>query len=450
MGLAASVLSASLLDANTTAFFAIVTDIGPSNSAALVTERGFRPIVATARARLWTTLLAFLGLGAGFGLVSNVLFNVLVRLILPQVSACRMPLAAACTVMLINLGLAFVFFPETLGKQAPKKNEDEEEQKNSGVGDDGGPRGAKTTQVVAPTMTRRRQRKNDSSRGDGSTTTSSKNDSSQNPRLGGLSHSGGSGPCRFAAELLGSIKFLMRNAQTRTYALVLAFYHFASVASLSMPWWTDLRFHWRELDFSLWGCSFVVVGLVMYGVVGPCILKRASSKKLIMVALPIGCIAPALFGLAWKPWMWYVAGVLWGPAVLAEPLLLATMSSSFSEAEQGEFSGAYQSVKGLAKFVSPFIIMALFTASVEGYDCEADGLEFRPAAGAIFYYSAAMTTLAAVIFWCRRHFVNAGDGLITPVPSIELEEIFVEDRQQVQIEEGLETGEWVAAEVVRF
>ena len=46
--------------------------------------------------------------------------------------------------------------------------------------------------------------------------------------------------------------------------------------------------------------------------------------------------------------------------VVTEPLVLAELSSSFSTVEQGRFSGAYQSIKGLTRIASPFLVMVLF------------------------------------------------------------------------------------------
>lgn len=426
-GLIASFLASSFLDANTTVFFAIVTDIGPSHDRVEVRGYRFREKVANARARLWTTLLAFLGLGAGFGLVSNIMFNIMMRLMLPQVSACRVPLAASCIMLSINLGLAYRYFPETLEKQELKNDE----MNNAKM-------------ALKKDVEDVRFRGRTSSQGVETKEEKQANGAHSLGRWAGCVR----GLVRFVDNLLGPIKFLMRNAQTRTYALVLAFFNLGSVFVIALPWWSDLRFHWRELDFALFGCALVAIGLLVYGVIGPCLLKRDSMEKVSRVAIPMGCIFPIFFGLAWKPWMWYAAGILSGTGLLAEPLMIATMSSSFSEAEQGEFSGAYQSIKGLTKIVSPFIIMGLFNWSVEGYDCETDGLQFRPATGAIFYYSAAMLSVGGVIFCYRYYKDNTGRDLDLRESSMNGED--VEECGRELAEEDTSATELVAVEMVHF
>ena len=129
--------------------------------------------------------------------------------------------------------------------------------------------------------------------------------------------------------------------------------------------------------------------------------------------------------------MWYATMFLSSPVVVTEPLVLAELSSSFSAVEQGRFSGAYQSIKGLTKIASPFLVMVLFQSSVDGYDCKEDGFKFRPRTGAIFYYNSAMCLVAAFFFYKGQLHSKGGDD-ITPQSSMADETEVLDDDKPME------------------
>jgi DHA1 family tetracycline resistance protein-like MFS transporter len=145
------------------------------------------------------------------------------------------------------------------------------------------------------------------------------------------------------------------------------------------------RFGW---DQTMVGYALVGVGvmsvLVQAGAIGP-IVKKLGERRALYFGLGMGLTAFLLYGVAWRPWLVFVAialGGFWGVWSAAAQTLL---SKTVAPTEQGRLQGALASLRAGCMVLTPGLFNGAFALGVS--------IDSRWA-GAPMLVSAALLVLA--------------------------------------------------------
>jgi DHA1 family tetracycline resistance protein-like MFS transporter len=136
------------------------------------------------------------------------------------------------------------------------------------------------------------------------------------------------------------------------------------------------------------GYALVGVGvmsvLVQAGAIGP-IVKKLGERRALYFGLGMGLAAFLLYGVAWRPWLVFVAialGGFWGVWSAAAQTLL---SKAVAPTEQGRLQGALASLRAGCMVLTPGLFNGAFALGVS--------IDSRWA-GAPMLVSAALLVLA--------------------------------------------------------
>ena len=199
----------------------------------------------------------------------------MIRFAVPNAGTCRVPLFMASTVSLLNVGLAFRFFPETLDA-----------------------------------ATRQKRAESDKGRHRASAPVTNSNDFGAGVQAGSKSRVRGA----IRESVCGPVKYLLKSRKTTMYAIMIGVYSLASISSFALPWWTDLRFHWSELDFSLFTLCCRIWARQLWTYPSPC-FEAGIYKKGDFHINPFPVYQSDFLWFVVKPWMWYAtmfsSSLLW-------------------------------------------------------------------------------------------------------------------------------------------
>jgi len=192
-----------------------------------------------------------------------------------------------------------------------------------------------------------------------------------------------------AANPLGAVRFLSRNADLIRLALINLTVNFAhQVLPTTFVLYAALRYGWgpKEVGWTL-AVTGICSAVVQAGLTGR-VVNAIGEKKAMLVGLTFGVIGFLGYGLA-PTWQAYVVFIplmsLWG---LTGPATQALMTSKVSPHEQGTLQGANMSLMSAAGIFAPLTYGAVFAvASAQG----------KAVAGAPFVLSALILSLALLL-----------------------------------------------------
>lgn len=159
----------------------------------------------------------------------------------------------------------------------------------------------------------------------------------------------------------------------------------------------QFKFGWgpRETGWSLFAYGLMLV--VAQGVLIRFVLQRRSPQWLTIAGLLSAALAFAAYGLAWAPWVIYVAIAANVLGFMCGPAMTTLVSQAAGGGSQGRVLGSLAAVNSAAAAVAPAIGSALLVA-VSGYPAD----DWR--LGMPFYASSLLLLAAAAVaaFTFRR------------------------------------------------
>jgi DHA1 family tetracycline resistance protein-like MFS transporter len=115
------------------------------------------------------------------------------------------------------------------------------------------------------------------------------------------------------------------------------------------------------------GLTFFASGscqiFVQIFVVGP-VVKRLGERGAVLLGVGLGSLSFVIYGLAVKPWMYWLGMPLFAMTGLLQPGLLGLMTRRVDPRHQGQLQGANQSLQGVASMLGPIIFGLTFSWSV--------------------------------------------------------------------------------------
>ncbi|CAI5487572.1 unnamed protein product, partial [Closterium sp. Naga37s-1] len=191
-------------------------------------------------------------------------------------------------------------------------------------------------------------------------------------REGGEVGGGGGGAGRGGARGVGGGKVaLMRNRSTLREAmhvmsssplvsilLLVAFLHaFADNGQTSNMFYVfKAKFHWNKDDFSLYTAGIGLFAVLSQLVLLPLLLQILSLHALLILAISINSFHMILYGLAWKPWVVYLALSMSLVSSLTQTSIGSMVSHLAGPSEQGKLQGVVSGVSSLSAVLAPLTI----------------------------------------------------------------------------------------------
>jgi DHA1 family tetracycline resistance protein-like MFS transporter len=152
------------------------------------------------------------------------------------------------------------------------------------------------------------------------------------------------------------------------------------------------RYHW---SIATVGLAFAVVG-VCSAVVGGLLVKPVvaalGERGGLVTGLLWGAAGMVMFGLAARPWLFWLGIPVMSLMGLATPALQGLMTRRVAASEQGELQGAVGSVGALAQMLGPVMFSFVFAQSIS-----ATPLFETRVPGAPYYLAALLLGLAALV-----------------------------------------------------
>ncbi|GJP34387.1 hypothetical protein CLOM_g18835 [Closterium sp. NIES-68] len=196
--------------------------------------------------------------------------------------------------------------------------------------------------------------------------------SSEGGEVGGGGEGGGRAGARGVGPMGGGKAVaLMRNRSTLREAihvmsssplvsvlLLVAFLHaFADNGQTSNMFYVfKAKFHWNKDDFSLYTAGIGLFAVLSQLVLLPLLLQVLSLRSLLILAISVNSFHMVLYGLAWKPWVVYLALSMSLISTLTQTSIGSMVSHLASPSEQGKLQGVVSGVSSLSAVLAPLTI----------------------------------------------------------------------------------------------
>ncbi|CAI5462823.1 unnamed protein product, partial [Closterium sp. Yama58-4] len=156
----------------------------------------------------------------------------------------------------------------------------------------------------------------------------------------------------------GGPMHVMSSSPLVSTLLLVAFLHaFADNGQTSNMFYVfKAKFHWSKDDFSLYTASIGLSGVLSHLLLLPLLLQIFPLRSLLILAITINSFHVVLYGLAWKPWVVYLALCM---SIVSSPTqtLISTMISHLAgPREQGKLQGVVSSIHSLSAVLAPLTI----------------------------------------------------------------------------------------------
>jgi len=200
------------------------------------------------------------------------------------------------------------------------------------------------------------------------------------------------------ANPFGTLSYLTRYPAVVGLAVVWLFIGIAQ-RGLESTWvlFTEYRFHWDVRDT---GLSLATVGIsaaFVQSVVIRKVMPKFGERKTLVMALLVGAIGYAGYGLVTQGWMLYVVLLVASLGGLAGPATQGLLSKAVPPNEQGMMQGGLLAVGSLTAIIGPPLATNLFGFFIS----EKAPFHFP---GAAFFSSAILALIALLL--ARRTFAR--------------------------------------------
>ncbi|CAI7777283.1 unnamed protein product [Closterium sp. NIES-54] len=140
--------------------------------------------------------------------------------------------------------------------------------------------------------------------------------------------------------------------------LLVAFLHaFADNGQTSNMFYVfKAKFHWNKDDFSLYTAGIGLFAVLSQLVLLPLLLQTLSLRALLILSISINSFHMILYGLAWKPWVVYLALSMSLVSSLTQTSIGSMVSHLAGPSEQGKLQGVVSGVSSLSAVLAPLTI----------------------------------------------------------------------------------------------
>ncbi len=200
------------------------------------------------------------------------------------------------------------------------------------------------------------------------------------------------------ANPFGTLSYLTRYPAVTGLAVVWLFIGIAQ-RGLESTWvlFTEYRFHWDVRDTGLSLATVGVSAAFVQSVLIRRIMPALGERKTLVMALLVGALGYAGYGLVTQGWMLYVVLLIASFGGLAGPATQGLLSKSVPANEQGMLQGGLLAVGSLTAIIGPPLATNLF-----GFFISEKAPFQLP--GAAFFSSAILALIALLL--ARRTFAR--------------------------------------------
>ena len=163
------------------------------------------------------------------------------------------------------------------------------------------------------------------------------------------------------ANPIGSLRMLASKTGLLPMALILFLYQLShQVFQTVFVIYTDTRFQWNG---KMVGSALAIVGILNFIVQGGLIrpaVKRYGERILVFVGLLSGIIGFTSYSIASTSQMFFACTILFGLMGFFSASIQGVMSKSLATNEQGQLSGTFSSLNGIAGMIGPTLFTEVF------------------------------------------------------------------------------------------
>ncbi|CAI5953746.1 unnamed protein product [Closterium sp. NIES-64] len=140
--------------------------------------------------------------------------------------------------------------------------------------------------------------------------------------------------------------------------LLVAFLHaFADNGQTSNMFYVfKAKFHWNKDDFSLYTAGIGLFAVLSQLLLLPLLLQILSLRSILILAISINSFHMVLYGLAWKPWVVYLALSMSLVSSLTQTSIGSMVSHLADPREQGKLQGVVSGMSSLSAVLAPLTI----------------------------------------------------------------------------------------------
>lgn len=198
------------------------------------------------------------------------------------------------------------------------------------------------------------------------------------------------------ANPVGSFRHIRRFPAIGTLVVCIALVNVAAHAVQSTwPYYTMERYQWNE---RMVGLSLGFIGLLLAIVQAGLlriIIPKIGIQRSVIVGLSLYTISLPVMGLAFQPWILYLASIPYVLAGIGGPAIQGIISNHVPPTEQGQIQGGLTSVISLTAVVGPPMMTWLFA-----FFTSKEGLIYLP--GAPFLFGGVLTGISVLLAF--NHF----------------------------------------------
>src|SRR5690606_4155162 len=203
------------------------------------------------------------------------------------------------------------------------------------------------------------------------------------------------------ANPVGTLKHIRKFPAIGTLVICIALVNIAAHAVQSTwPYYTMERYQWNErmVGLSL-GFIGLLLAIVQAGLLRV-IIPKIGVQRSVIIGLSLYTISLPIMGLAFEPWILYIASIPYVLAGIGGPSIQGIISNHVPATEQGQIQGGLTSVISLTAVIGPPVMTWLFA-----YFTSAESIIYLP--GAPFLFGGVLTAISVLL--AVNHFRRRGD-----------------------------------------
>ncbi|CAI6008486.1 unnamed protein product [Closterium sp. NIES-65] len=127
-------------------------------------------------------------------------------------------------------------------------------------------------------------------------------------------------------------------------------------SALHDPYVFKAKFHWNKDDFSLYTAGIGLFAVLSQLLLLPLLLQILSLRSILILAISINSFHMVLYGLAWKPWVVYLALSMSLVSSLTQTSIGSMVSHLADPREQGKLQGVVSGMSSLSAVLAPLTI----------------------------------------------------------------------------------------------